>query len=312
MKKHNKDVLKATLFALIAIFIMVGIAGLLFSNHKKKLQKERQKKAAIEALERVPTVTPTPAATATPTPEPTATMTPTPVITRAPAFIADDYYGTWYSKDGLVTFTIDDLTSKSVTFTFSQASDSNGTKISEAADTAKVAGNAAKLSFTDSWGNKVSGNITFDQGKLYLRLNTVTAADGAGLKPKVDGVMTRDKAAVKATATPAVTASAGNEGKDISGRDYIFPESNSRYLTDDDLAGYSSAQLELAKNEIYARHGRKFVTSRIADYFNGKSWYKGNIDPETFDADTSIFNAYEAANIQKIADTEAKLRSEGK
>ena len=69
---------------------------------------------------------------------------------------------------------------------------------------------------------------------------------------------------------------------------------------------------ELAKNEIYARHGRKFVTQRIADYFNSKSWYKGTVEPETFDADTSVFNEYEVANIQKIADTEGKLRSEGK
>ena len=49
MKKHNKDVLKATLFALIAIFIMIGAAGLLFAEHKKKIQKEQQKKAAIES-----------------------------------------------------------------------------------------------------------------------------------------------------------------------------------------------------------------------------------------------------------------------
>ena len=45
MKKHNKDVLRATLFALIAIFIMIGAAGLLFAEHKKKLQKEQQKNA---------------------------------------------------------------------------------------------------------------------------------------------------------------------------------------------------------------------------------------------------------------------------
>ena len=72
------------------------------------------------------------------------------------------------------------------------------------------------------------------------------------------------------------------------------------------------SQLELAKNEIYARHGRQFVTDYIADYFNSKSWYKGTVEPETFDADTSVFNEYEVANIQKIADTEGKLRSEGK
>ena len=69
---------------------------------------------------------------------------------------------------------------KSVTFTFSQAGDNAGTKVSEASDTAKVAGNAAKLSFTDSWGNQVRGNMTFDQGKLYLRLNTASPAEGAG------------------------------------------------------------------------------------------------------------------------------------
>ena len=312
MKKQNKDVLKATLFALIAIFIMIGIAGLLFANHKKKLQKEQQKKAAIEALEKVPTVTPTPAATATPTPEPTATVTPTPVISRAPAFMANDYYGTWYSKDGLVTLTIDDLTLKSVTFSFSQAKDSEGTKVSEASDTAKVSGNAAKLSFSDSWGNKVSGNMTFDQGKLYLRLDTVETADVAGMAPSVDEVLTREKAAL-VNAEPTVTKAAGEKNTDISDRDYIFPESDSRYLTDEDLSGYSSDQLELAKNEIYARHGRKFVTQRIADYFNGKSWYKGTEDPDTFDNNQGeIFNEYEVANITKIAEQEAKLRSEGK
>ena len=311
MKKHNKDILKATLFALIAIFVMVGIAGILYANHKKKIQKEQQKKAAIEALEKVPTVTPTPAATATPTPEPTATVTPTPVITRAPAFMANDYLGTWYSKNGLVCLSIDDLTLKSVTFTFSQASDSEGTRVSEASDTAKVAGNAAKLDFTDSWGNQVSGNMTFDQGKLYLRLDTTVTADGAGMAPKVDGVMTREKGAAEATATPTVAAP--EESKDISSRDYIFPDSDSRYLTDEDLAGYSSDQLELAKNEIYARHGRKFVTQRIADYFNSKSWYKGTEDPETFDDNQGdIFNEYEVANISRIADTEKLLRSQGK
>ena len=311
MKKNNKDIIKATLFALIAIFVMVGIAGILYANHKKKIQKEQQKKAAIEALEKVPTVTPTPAATATPTPEPTATVTPTPVITRAPAFMANDYLGTWYSKNGLVCLSIDDLTLKSVTFTFSQASDSEGTRVSEASDTAKVAGNAAKLDFTDSWGNQVSGNMTFDQGKLYLRLDTTVTADGAGMAPKVDGVMTREKAAAEATATPTVAAP--EESKDISSRDYIFPDSDSRYLTDEDLAGYSSDQLELAKNEIYARHGRKFVTQRIADYFNSKSWYKGTEDPETFDDNQGdIFNEYEVANISRIADTEKLLRSQGK
>ena len=284
MKKHNKDVLKATLFALIAIFIMIGAAGLLFAEHKKKIQKEQQKKAAIEALERVPTVT------------------PTPVITRAPAFMASDYMGTWYSKDGLVTLSIDDLTLKSVTFTFSQAGDNAGTKVSEASDTAKVAGNAAKLSFTDSWGNQVRGNMTFDQCKLYLRLNTASPAEGAGVTPKVDGVLTREKAA-------SVTPADNTDKTDLSSRDYIFPDSNSRYLTDEDLSGYSSDQLELAKNEIYARRGRIFDSQELNDYFYSKPWYYGRILPEDFSSD--VFNKYELANITLLDGYERALDPNG-
>ena len=73
-----------------------------------------------------------------------------------------------------------------------------------------------------------------------------------------------------------------------------------------------SEQLELAKNEIYARHGRQFVTDYIADYFNSKSWYQGTIDPDTFDAEqNSIFNEYELANISKIAEWEEQKASQG-
>lgn len=44
MKKHNKDVLRATLFALIAIFIMIGAAGLSVC----RAQKEAAEGAAEE------------------------------------------------------------------------------------------------------------------------------------------------------------------------------------------------------------------------------------------------------------------------
>ncbi len=85
-------------------------------------------------------------------------------------------------------------------------------------------------------------------------------------------------------------------------------DSSSRYLTEDELSGYTSQQLEIARNEIYARHGRKFVKQQLADYFNGKSRYKGTIDSKTFDSQPSVLNAYETANVQMIADMEAKKK----
>ena len=43
----------------------------------------------------------------------------------------------------------------------------------------------------------------------------------------------------------------------------------------------------IARNEIYARHGRKFNDSELQAYFNSKSWYKGTVNPEDFS--TSVF-----------------------
>ena len=58
--------------------------------------------------------------------------------------------------------------------------------------------------------------------------------------------------------------------------DYILPGSSSKYLTDSDLEGLSSSQLRLARNEIYARHGRTFNDSQLQAYFESKSWYKAD------------------------------------
>lgn len=80
--------------------------------------------------------------------------------------------------------------------------------------------------------------------------------------------------------------------------DYVLPGSSSQYLSASDVKNLSSYQLMIARNEIYARHGRKFNDSELQAYFNGKSWYKGTVNPEDFS--TSVFNDYEIKNIQLI------------
>lgn len=56
----------------------------------------------------------------------------------------------------------------------------------------------------------------------------------------------------------------------------IMPQSNDRYLTNGDLQGYSNWQLTLARNEIYARHGRPFNNNDIRYYFLDTGWYSAN------------------------------------
>lgn len=94
----------------------------------------------------------------------------------------------------------------------------------------------------------------------------------------------------------------GNGYSGVNTEDYILPTSSSAYLTRGDLAGLSQEQLRLARNEIYARHGRKFKAKELQDYFNSKSWYVGTIDSDSFKDD--YLNAYEKENIKLIQSLE--------
>lgn len=91
--------------------------------------------------------------------------------------------------------------------------------------------------------------------------------------------------------------------------DYILPESNSRYLTKADVEGLSLREINYAKNEIYARHGRRFNSKELQDYFDSKSWYNGTISPDKFN--TSVFNKYELKNAEFLRDIEFSMDSRG-
>ena len=51
-----------------------------------------------------------------------------------------------------------------------------------------------------------------------------------------------------------------------------------RLVTDNDLQGMSLQQLELMRNEIFARHGWVFNRQDLQQHFQSQSWYrpKGN------------------------------------
>ena len=86
--------------------------------------------------------------------------------------------------------------------------------------------------------------------------------------------------------------------------DYILPDSGTRKLTNSDLAGLDADELELARNEIYARAGRRFNTDYIQDYFDDKWWYVGTIEPEDFTED--MLNDVEKYNVNFIRNYEKK------
>ena len=87
--------------------------------------------------------------------------------------------------------------------------------------------------------------------------------------------------------------------------EYILQNSSSRKLTKNDLKNLSKKQLRLARNEIYARHGRIFEDIELQNYFESQSWYEGTIPAEEF-FDSEELNAIERKNILLIKKYENK------
>ena len=98
------------------------------------------------------------------------------------------------------------------------------------------------------------------------------------------------------TSTSASSSSAG---------DYILPDSSTRLYSASELQSYSQYELMLARNEIYARHGRGFNDQEIRQYFQSKSWYQQRYTAEEFDSlPNSPLTSIEQQNIKTIYDVE--------
>lgn len=87
---------------------------------------------------------------------------------------------------------------------------------------------------------------------------------------------------------------------------YIISYSSDVLLTSSDIQGLSKQQLRYARNEIYARHGRKFQSQDLRNYFNSKSWYRGVIEPSNFNDKTMLTNI-EIKNIQFLKSVEDSM-----
>ena len=97
------------------------------------------------------------------------------------------------------------------------------------------------------------------------------------------------------TATPEPAASA----------DYVLPESSARRIEVWELYGLSEWDCMIARNEIYARHGRIFRDAEIAAHFESTSWYTPSVDPDTFDANApQRLSQIELDNVKLILEYE--------
>lgn len=101
---------------------------------------------------------------------------------------------------------------------------------------------------------------------------------------------------------------AENYSNNESNGEFVFPNSDSSYLTTGDLNRIRGNKrlLRIARNELYARHGYIFQSGDLSSYFNAKSWYVG-LEPDQEYIKNHLFNDYELENLKLIISYEEEL-----
>lgn len=144
---------------------------------------------------------------------------------------------------------------------------------------------------------------TYEQSGAFWAVRT---ADG------VTGYMARSRIRLLRDGPPiAATSAATDDRSSISPNDewsdsaptardrdgQIFPDSDARILVESDIAALGPLQLRLARNEIYARKGRRFKNEVLRNHFSRFDWYRPTSD------DVSL-TTIEQANVDLLSAAE--------
>ena len=108
---------------------------------------------------------------------------------------------------------------------------------------------------------------------------------------------------VTVTSTSSSSSSTSASGT-TSSSDYVISDSSTRVISESELTDLSPWQLKVARNEIYARHGREFVHKDLQCYFAKKNWYL--IDSNFSE---SMLSTTENKNVATIKAYEEKISS---
>ena len=179
----------------------------------------------------------------------------------------------------------------------------NGTNVTY--DGCTALGDHQYIQVDDDWGTSYYYIGYEDSAAMYSELVTANKADyRAEEDMKAEKSSNPESADTEDTeeSEEADTEDTNEEDENLLDNDYILPDSDSKLLTEDDVKDLTLQEINYAKNEIFARHGRKFSSSELQDYFNSKDWYNGTIDPDDFDE--SVLSSTEKKNAQFLATEE--------
>lgn len=145
-----------------------------------------------------------------------------------------------------------------------------------------------------------SGNDSFGAKRWsYYGYKTLEELYKDSIASKMDDYTCEDNMNGTAPSEDSASEIKNQENTARAEAGWIFPDSNTVLLTNSDLEGLSAEECKIARNEIYARHGRKFNDTFLQSYFDSCEWYQGTIEADSFNE--KELNETELANRNLIA-----------
>lgn len=171
-------------------------------------------------------------------------------------------------------------------------------------------GNAVSGTEASSAASQASASATTDNASAASSTSSAsassTSASATSASPSATSTATTSTSTTQETQQAAQPAQ--EEAPAYSYNDYyVLSDTSDRYYSYDELDSMSTYDLYLARNEIYARHGRMFNRSDLQDYFNSQSWYEPLYTPSEFDAmgDENVLSDVELKNARLMREVEA-------
>ena len=171
---------------------------------------------------------------------------------------------------------------------------------SASSSAATTASSSAATSSTSAASSAASASVSAASASASAASTSASAASASAAATTTGGTATQ-----QAQPQPQAQPAPEPEPEPVYYNDYyVLPDSSSYYYSYGELSGMSTYDLYLARNEIYARHGRMFNRSDLQEYFNSQEWYEPIYTPSQFD-DMSMLSDVERQNAKLMKQVEA-------
>ncbi|HVT12585.1 MAG TPA: YARHG domain-containing protein [Fimbriimonadaceae bacterium] len=124
------------------------------------------------------------------------------------------------------------------------------------------------------------------------------------VSPQAPPFMPPPQTAPPTTSQPAEPA---NQSTDAPMPGERFPETRQRELTDQEISSWNAETVQLALNEMYARHGATFRKGSTSRQFSQMSWYRP-VPGQTPEQTEPLFSPTEKINRAKLMNRRTELQ----